>query len=307
MYFESYTCNVTFAGNIVQVRCYANPVRFGVSEASDFLSFSASSDAPADVFSSLLVQSVTSQESTPPQEGLEILVGRGLTPDEKAKKEASLARRSRARFARKVSSNFGLYSADLQQASGRYLKFLTLTFRRNVKEWSTAHKTFADFVARLSYHAGDIEYACVPERQKRGAWHFHVIVRSVFIPKGVMHKIWSDRAECGSWYLEKIKSVQNTGAYLSKYMQKSFDVGKEAKTKRYFTSKNLKDLTTVFRASRETVAWLDPFAGRSPVREYSFVADWVGKVDFSEYVFANTAAQEIAAIQRRLEGYANYN
>jgi hypothetical protein len=292
-----------FAGNIVQVRFYQKPVRFGVSEAPDFLSFSASSDAPASV-SSLLVQSVTSQEFAPPQEGLKTLVERGLTPDEKAKKEASLARRARARFSQKVSSNFGLYSETLQQASGKYLKFLTLTIKKNITERKEAHALFAGFIDRLSYHAGEIEYACVPERQQRGAWHYHLIIRSEFIRKGILKKIWSDRADGGSWYLEKIESVRNVGAYVSKYMVKSFATVKDSKAKRFYTSKNLKDLSVMFRASRETIEWLKPFAGKPPAREYSFVADWVGKVDFFEYIFPNTAAQAIAAIQKEVTNYA---
>jgi hypothetical protein len=302
MYRESYTCNLSFAGNVIQVRRYEKPICYGVSEASDFLSFSASSDALAS--SSLLVQSVTSQELNPPPEWLETLAEQGLTAEEKAQKEASLARRSRARFAQKVSSNFGLYSESLQQASGRYLKFLTLTVKRNITDRSEAHALFAGFIDRLSYHAGEIEYACVPERQLRGAWHYHVIIRSEFIRKGVLKKIWSDRPDGGSWFLEKIESVHNVGAYVSKYMFKSFETVKDSKAKRYYTSKNLKDLTVVLRASRETVAWLDPFAGMSPAREYEFEADWVGKVRFSEYVFPNTAAQEIAVLQRSIEKYA---
>jgi hypothetical protein len=305
MFRESYTCSIAFAGNIAQVRFYDKPVLYGVAESSDVLSFSASSDALASSsLSSLLVKSVTSQEFAPPPEGLETLAEQVLTAEEKVKKEASLARRARARFSQKVSSNFGLYSEALQQASGKYLKFLTLTIKRNITERSEAHALFAGFIDRLSYHAGEVEYACVPERQQRGAWHYHLIIRSEFIRKGVLKKIWSDRADGGSWYVEKIASVRNVGAYVSKYMAKSFETVKDSKAKRFYTSKGLKDLTVMCRASRATIEWLKPFAGMTPAREYSFEADWVGKVDFFEYVFPNTAAQEIAAIQQEVTKYA---
>jgi hypothetical protein len=63
-------------------------------------------------------------------------------------------------------------------------------------------------------------------------------------------------------------------------------------------------LSVVFRASRSTIEWLDPFAGKSPAREYKFEADWVGSVAFSEYIYPNTAAQEITAIQKDVAKYA---
>jgi len=304
LFRESYTCGVLVSGNVIQVSSYENPIVFGVQESSDFIPPSSPKDAPASALSSLLVQRNTSQELTDTEEGRQFLAGLGLTAEERAKKQASLARKARARFARKVSSNFGLYSANLQQESGEYLKFLTLTFKRNVIDRKEAHGLFAAFLSRLSYYM-PIEYVCVPERQLRGAWHYHLIVKSAFIEKKLLRKVWSDRPECGSWHLRKIEGISNVGSYLASYMGKTFgdkaDIDKKAK--RFYTSKGIKDLSTLYRMSTKTYDWLQPMGDLPSDRHYSFVADWVGKVDFREYVFPNDAVEEVALFAKNVSRY----
>jgi hypothetical protein len=57
-------------------------------------------------------------------------------------------------------------------------RLLTLTFRENVTDYSQAEKCLNAFLVRCRNEWGrEFKFAVVPERQKRGAWHFHLAVR----------------------------------------------------------------------------------------------------------------------------------
>ena len=54
---------------------------------------------------------------------------------------------------------------------------LTLTFPDNVRDNSEAYKRFRSLNTNfLASHPDIIDWICVKERQKRGAWHYHLIV-----------------------------------------------------------------------------------------------------------------------------------
>jgi hypothetical protein len=129
---------------------------------------------------------------------------------------------------------------------------LTLTFVDNVENGRLAQKRFnslATHVLRARYLGG---YIRVMERQKRGAWHYHLLVSMPCdIRTGVDHEAFARedyrtasvdlRAEWAFWRdvaprygfgrcsLEPLKS--NTAAiskYVSKYLGKHFDVRRES-------------------------------------------------------------------------------
>jgi len=54
--------------------------------------------------------------------------------------------------------------------------FCTLTFKKNEIDLSRANTDFRNFIKRLQRHTRtNILYLTVPEQQKRGAWHYHVL------------------------------------------------------------------------------------------------------------------------------------
>jgi len=54
---------------------------------------------------------------------------------------------------------------------------LTLTYRENVEDRERAVADLSKFVELVRrHHKGDWPWLAVPERQKRGAWHFHIAV-----------------------------------------------------------------------------------------------------------------------------------
>lgn len=115
---------------------------------------------------------------------------------------------------------------------------LTLTYRENMVDRARMQRDFDVFMKRVRRIFPGFQYVCVFERQKRGAWHAHIAVRSLlshYVVKGVMVKsydllrtVW--RAVVGEGNVDVSKavrrrrcSVAKLAAYLSKYISKGFD------------------------------------------------------------------------------------
>lgn len=113
---------------------------------------------------------------------------------------------------------------------------LTLTYRENMCDRERMKRDFDVFMKRLRRAVPNVEYICVFERQKRGAWHAHIAVRRVlpfYVQKGVMVKsydllrsMWRGvvGADNGNVDVSRNRRVQRSAAklavYLSKYIGK---------------------------------------------------------------------------------------
>lgn len=136
-----------------------------------------------------------------------------------------------------------------------HIGFLTLTFPDNVTDHREAYKRFRSFNSHfLSPHPDFIDWLCVKERQKRGSWHYHLIVTlSHDIREGVdfdqlekgdyssagpkLRDLWKQLREAlpkygfGRSELLPVKSnAQAMGRYIGKYISKHID-GREDQDK----------------------------------------------------------------------------
>ena len=71
----------------------------------------------------------------------------------------------------------------------------------------------------LSRRLGRFSYIAVPEPQKDGTAHLHIIL-NIFIPKAVLDEAWG-RLGGGFTWVERV-DVQRSGNYLSKYLAKTW-------------------------------------------------------------------------------------
>jgi len=121
-------------------------------------------------------------------------------------------------------------------------KFMTLTFRDNIKDVSYTNKEFKKFIKRLNYYLYKVKkhhlkYLAVWEKQKRGAIHYHIIFFSLpYIQSKKLGKIWSHGFV--KINLVDVDSKDNRGRYVSKYFSKDIDE-KDYKQKAFFKSQNL--------------------------------------------------------------------
>jgi hypothetical protein len=117
--------------------------------------------------------------------------------------------------------------------------FLTLTFRDNVQDLEIARYEFQKFLKRLNYFLyrtkqSKIKYVCVPERQARGAWHFHVLLFDVpYIHNEQIARIWKN----GFVKINQVRFQDAKGVYdyLVKYISKQFQEGHK-NLRRFFSS-----------------------------------------------------------------------
>lgn len=100
-------------------------------------------------------------------------------------------------------------------------KWVTLTYKENMKDTTKLYKDFEKFIKRFRYYFNDfkIEYIVAMEPQGRGAWHCHCIFifdkTPPFINNNeVLQKLWSH----GFTKTTNLKSIDNVGAYLTAYL-----------------------------------------------------------------------------------------
>ena len=119
-----------------------------------------------------------------------------------------------------------------------------MTFKKNITDYELAKHEWELFLKRLKYRFGDdIKYIATHEKQKRGAYHFHILTTDIgFVPESEMRAIW------GNGFV-KMKKI-NTGCkeeqervinYILKYITK--DIGAEAEVdfrpRKIYTSRSL--------------------------------------------------------------------
>ena len=124
--------------------------------------------------------------------------------------------------------------------------FLTLTTKENIENRDVFNELFKKFINRYNYQVYDtkkrkLRYIAVLERQKRGAYHAHVLLFSVpYIPHKDLLELWGH----GAVRINKVDvdSKENRGRYVTKYFEKG--IGQELLEsfgkKAYLSSRNLK-------------------------------------------------------------------
>lgn len=150
------------------------------------------------------------------------------TPEqiEKEKQERFIKsiRRAREQVFDLVACNAGRHQD--YEGKKQTVKFLTLTFKENVTDIEKANTEFTLFMKRLSYHAygvnrNVIKYIAVPELQKRGAWHYHIVLFNLkYIPWENYLEIWNN----GAVYINALRpgaDETEVAKYITKYISKA--------------------------------------------------------------------------------------
>jgi len=138
-------------------------------------------------------------------------------------------------LSRTKQSVFFIVSGNVRQLKSSM--FVTLTFADNITDLRTANGHFRNFVRRFKRDIGfSPQYLCVPEFQKRGAVHYHVVFFNLgFFPVRRLRNIWS----WGSVDIEKIDHPDNVSAYITAYITKENMDSRLFGEKAYFCSRGL--------------------------------------------------------------------
>jgi len=123
-----------------------------------------------------------------------------------------------------------------------WISFITLTFKKNLGDVTVANKKFANWVRQVKRAFPGFKYLGVPEFQKRGAIHYHILtnipVGSALIPKREQLKTktkkgfrFIDYYDLPYWSygfssafdITSTDSNFNVGLYMCKYLYKDID------------------------------------------------------------------------------------
>lgn len=187
-------------------------------------------------------------------------------------------KRARRDLRRIVNSNVNAYGKEFTS------KFVTLTFAENIKDLKAANYEFKKFMQRLNYYMfkskkSNIRYSVVPEFQKRGAVHYHVIFYNLpYLKANKLADIWGN----GFIKINRIDNVDNVGAYICKYMTKDNTDKRLEGNKCYFNSRGLfKPLEITEK--KEVDELVDSLPQNALTYSSSFENDYVGYIDYKQY------------------------
>ena len=131
--------------------------------------------------------------------------------------------------------------------------FITLTFAENVTDINIANKRLKYFIDKIRRIFKDFKYICIPEFQKRGAVHYHLLTNISIHDERFMYcqednkkfkhiKYWNE----GFTKVDNLyKDIKKIIGYISKYMTKDID-NRLYNHHRYLCSRNLEKPKTSY-------------------------------------------------------------
>lgn len=204
--------------------------------------------------------------------------------------------------------------------------FVTLTFEENITDVAYAYKEFQKFIMRLKRidqfskkykdhnnktryeRIKDLKYLAVTEFQKRGAIHFHILINIDYPIEWELEPIYYRAYNLKEFYIEhvhpyenklkeiwkhgncdiqKIKHVDNIGAYLIKYMHKDMADLRLKGKKAYLYSRKTLDKPVTYKSwvSDDIENFVKELKESKyiPVSNYTYESEYQGKIIYRQY------------------------
>ena len=210
---------------------------------------------------------------------------KGEKSDNYQEHRKQVLQRAKKNLRRLINANVGQYGKEFTA------KFLTLTFRDDVKDLDKANYEFMKFIKRLNYHCfgtkkANLKYTCVVEFHKSGVIHYHVIIYNMpYVKANDIANVWGN----GYIKINKIDNVGNVGAYVSEYLgQAEKGQGKNIEDDRlqgkksYFSSRGLfKPVEITDKKIVEQVAAALPLENLTYAAE--FENEHLGNIIYKQY------------------------
>lgn len=205
---------------------------------------------------------------------------------------------------RSQTSLVRLVNANKVYDRGRH-SFLTLTYKEEQRDITTAQRDFAKFIQRLNYaptirkSTKRIRYVSVIEfqdKKRNGVIHFHVILFDVpYIHWHTLTQLWGHgsidinaRDKSG-----KPLTVTRVAKYMAKYMAKGFTDTRLNGKKKYSASTNL-NRPTVIREPAHVDSVVSLLALNNPAHQSRYHSQFLG--DCNYFVYEGVSMDEIAEV-----------
>ncbi len=162
---------------------------------------------------------------------------------------------------------------------------LSLTYKENMKNIKKGYKDLKLFIQSLRYKYGrGFRYIAVPEFQKRGAVHFHMLVWDLSITAGQERegRVLADMWEKGFVDAKETDGNKKIAGYLAKYMAKAFTDKNLKNQKSYVSSRNVKR-PVIDRNTLLLYALREVPDDTEPVYKKTYPTQWLGECEHSIY------------------------
>ena len=209
------------------------------------------------------------------------------------------------RAKRNLRRIIGCNSFAWKQENGKpYLPiFFTLTFKDNITDLTTAHKIFTKYNKRFNYFVfenkkANLKYTSVPEFQKRGAVHYHVLMFNLPFVVNLydkLERVWGQ----GYTNVKSVDNVDGAIRYLSKYIAKSLDDERLLNRKRYFASRDL--YKPVVLHNNEAVEEILKVISVNIKENYRYrmaQVPWCGGIDYTRFILPSDIKIEALGLDR---------
>lgn len=172
-------------------------------------------------------------------------------------------------------------------------RFVTLTFKDEIRDVSLANTCFKQFIQRLRHRYPKIKYLAVVEFQDKnrgGVVHYHLVI-NVYIDNKELREIWRN----GFVRINHINDRHHLICYVSKYFSKNKASDRRLwGQKAFFRSKNLQVWVTMNNVTYEDFDNIVTSKANARVafgisrkkfivKEGSYVSDYIGRVNIWSY------------------------
>lgn len=133
------------------------------------------------------------------------------------------------RWSCRVCAQKKINTLSHQTAKARPNRLLTLTvnpalYHNQREAFDATRKQVPILIRRLRKQFGEIEYLRVTEATQRGYPHYHLMLRSRFIPHSVVKKLWAQMTGATIVDIRQVKKTFSCYKYLVKYLSKIHDL-----------------------------------------------------------------------------------
>jgi len=163
---------------------------------------------------------------------------------------------------------------------------LTLTMYQ-ILPYAKSCKLFTEFIVRLRKREGSsFRYIAVPEFQKRGATHWHLLIWG--LDEEVIYTERTSRYLARLWLRGFCDITPTDGhaklaTYLTKYLRKAMQNLRYSGTKAYYSSRNV--IKTMSVGSNSLTDYIEEIVDihSVPLTTHEFHTEWLGKCDYKSY------------------------
>jgi len=173
--------------------------------------------------------------------------------------------------------------------------FITLTYAENMQDVAKSKKDLTNFIHNIKKVKRDFKYIAIPEFQKRGAIHFHLLTNLSLQDNNIIKKQKDNDKYYDVKYWAKgftsvevmTNDVKKIVGYISKYMTKDNCDERLFNFKRYTSSQNLikPEIEYISMRDKKSRMWLaNQLRNKSCIYEDDYLDVFNENVNFKEFL-----------------------